>query len=89
MDELIPDKKDEKIPLEYCLYEGAINELLESNDIDPYFDMDLNSTETEISEFEEEDTDNLSDSTNKKNSIIDNLFSDNLFSPKKKDSKNG
>ena len=89
MEESTTVTKDEKLPLEYCLYEGAINELLESNDIDPYFDIDLNSIETEISEFEEDSTDNLSDSTEKKKSIIDNLFSDNLFSAKKKDSENG
>ena len=84
LEETVPENEDQKIPLEYCLYEGAINELLESNDIDPYFDIDLGNVEPEITEFDEEHLDRPQESSVKKKSIIENLFSS-----RKKDSNDG
>ena len=76
-----PEEEFEKLPLEYCLYEGAINDLLESNDIDPYFDIESESIETEISDPEDNSADNLV-SKAKKRSIIENLFSSRPKGPK-------
>ena len=82
-DEERSEEEFEKLPLEYCLYEGAINELLESNDIDPYFDIDSDSIESEIKDSENSNAEK-SGPKEKKKSIIENLFSS-----RPKGSKNG
>ena len=84
LDEVMQEEVVEKLPLEYCLYEGAINELLESNDIDPYFDIDSNSIESGITEMDGSVEDDESKELVKKKSILENLFTS-----KPKDSKNG
>ena len=82
-DEERSEEEFEKLPLEYCLYEGAINDLLESNDIDPYFDIDSDSIESESKDSENSNSEK-SGSKEKKKSIIENLFSS-----RPKGSKNG
>ena len=83
IEELVPKEEDRKLPLEYCLYEGAINELLESNEIDPYTEIDSDSIDSD-EVGDSNDVDELSELTKKKRSFIDNLFSS-----KPKDPDNG
>ena len=84
LDEVMQEEVVEKLPLEYCLYEGAINELLESNEIDPYFDIDSNNIESGITEMDGSVEDNEPNEQAKKKSKLENLFT-----PKTKNSKNG
>ena len=83
-DEIMEEELNEKLPLEYCLYEGAINELLESNDIDPYLDIDSNNIESGIMEVSQPIDEDMPKEKVKKKSILENLFA-----PKPKGPKNG
>lgn len=75
IDESEAGGENEKLPLEFCLYEGAINELLESNDIDPYFEMDSEIIEPQEEDEEESREEKAENTEESKRSIFNSLFS--------------
>lgn len=73
-------EEEEKLPMEFCFYEGAIDEILEANDISTYADRDI-----EIGEAEAPGESDLPLSSRSKWRTL----LDNISLPSLRDKKNG